>query len=66
MSENEWQNGYNVGYAAGYEAAYNQLSRKKDSESKINNIGEIEIDKLYEETYGADIYKSMKKVHDKY
>jgi len=58
----EWQNGWNAGYEAGYSAGYSD--NKKVKPTQIHDPGDI--DKIYEEAYGAALYNKMKKVHDKF
>lgn len=59
----EWENGYKVGYEAGYEAAKAEKSLK-DKSTQIHDPGDI--DKLYEEAFGAALFRQMKKDHEKF
>ena len=60
---NEWDNGYKVGYMAGYEAAMAEMN-KKVKPVLIHDPGDI--DEVYEQAYGAALYRQMKKDHDKF
>lgn len=60
---NEWDNGYKVGYQAGYEAAMAEMN-KQIKPKQIHDPGDIE--EVYEQAYGAALYRQMKKDHNKF
>jgi len=64
MSE-EWQNGYRAGYEAGFEAARHIYCFSKTTEIPTKDPNDTDdIEKVYENAYGKDVYRQMKKAHE--